>query len=29
MLGLKKLEYLRFGDEIESAPKVTGIGANE
>jgi len=26
MLGLKKLEYLRFGDEIESPPKVTGIG---
>ena len=29
MLGLKKLEYLRFGDEIEAAPKVTGIGTNE
>ena len=26
VLGLKKLEYLRFGDEIESPPKVTGIG---
>jgi LemA protein len=26
MLGLKKLEYLRFGDEVEAPPKVTGIG---
>ena len=29
MLGLKKLEYLRFGDEVESPPKVTGIGKDE
>jgi LemA protein len=28
ILGLKKLEYLKFGDEIESPPKVTGIGPN-
>jgi LemA protein len=28
MLGLKKLEYLRFGDEVEAPPKVTGIGAD-
>jgi LemA protein len=26
ILGLKKLEYLRFGDEVEAPPKVTGIG---
>ena len=26
ILGLKKLEYLKFGDEIEKAPRVTGIG---
>jgi LemA protein len=26
MLGMGKLEYLQFGDEIESPPKVTGIG---
>jgi LemA protein len=29
MLGMKKLEYLRFGDEVESPPKVTGIGKDE
>ncbi len=28
MLGLKKLEYLRFGDEVEAPPKVTGIGTD-
>ena len=28
VLGLKKLEYLKFGDEIEAPPKVTGIGPN-
>ncbi len=28
LLGMQKLEYLQFGDEIESAPKVTGIGPN-
>jgi LemA protein len=28
MLGMKKLEYLQFGDEIENAPKLTGIGPN-
>ena len=26
VLGLKKLEYLKFGDEVEVAPKVSGIG---
>lgn len=26
LLSMKKLEYLRFGDEIEAPPKVTGIG---
>jgi LemA protein len=25
LLAMKKLEYLRFGDEIEAPPKVTGI----
>ncbi|HIH87895.1 TPA: LemA family protein [Candidatus Bathyarchaeota archaeon] len=29
ILGMSKLEYLRFGDEVESPPKVTGIGTNE
>ncbi len=28
MLGMEKLEYLRFGDEVESPPKVTGIGTD-
>ncbi len=28
VLGMKKLEYLKFGDEIEAPPKVTGIGPN-
>jgi LemA protein len=28
MLGMDKLEYLKFGDEVESPPKVTGIGPN-
>ncbi len=28
LLGMQKLEYLQFGDEIESAPRVTGIGPN-
>lgn len=28
MLGMEKLEYLKFGDEVESPPKVTGIGTN-
>ncbi len=28
ILGMKKLEYLKFGDEIEAPPKVTGIGPN-
>jgi LemA protein len=27
-LGLKKLDYLKFGDEIETPPKATGIGPN-
>ena len=26
VLGLSKLEYLKFGDEVEVAPKVSGIG---
>ena len=26
LLGMRKLEYLKFGDEIEAPPKVTGIG---
>jgi len=29
MLGMGKLEYLRFGDEVVAPPKVTGIGTNE
>ena len=29
VLGLKKLEYLKFGDEIATPPKATGIGPNE
>jgi len=28
MLGMEKLEYLRFGDEVDSPPKVTGIGTD-
>jgi LemA protein len=28
LLGMSKLEYLKFGDEIEAPPKVTGIGPN-
>jgi LemA protein len=28
VLGLSKLEYLKFGDEVETPPKVTGIGPN-
>ena len=28
ILGMEKLEYLRFGDEVESPPKVTGIGTD-
>ncbi len=28
ILGMSKLEYLKFGDEIEAPPKVTGIGPN-
>lgn len=28
VLGMEKLEYLRFGDEVESPPKVTGIGVD-
>lgn len=28
VLGLSKLEYLKFGDEVEAPPKVTGIGPN-
>jgi LemA protein len=28
VLGMKKLVYLKFGDEIEAPPKVTGIGPN-
>ena len=26
MSGMQKLEYLQFGDEIETAPKIEGIG---
>ena len=26
VLGLRKLEYLKFGDEVEAPPKVSGIG---
>jgi LemA protein len=26
VLGLSKLEYLKFGDEVEAPPKVSGIG---
>ena len=26
ILGMRKLDYLKFGDEIEAPPKVTGIG---
>jgi LemA protein len=26
ILGLKKLEYLQFGEEVEKAPEVKGIG---
>ena len=29
VLGMKKLEYLKFGDEIATPPKATGIGPNE
>ncbi len=29
VLGLRKLEYLKFGDEIETPPKASGIGPNE
>ena len=29
VLGLKNLEYLKFGDEIATPPKATGIGPNE
>jgi LemA protein len=28
VLGLSKIEYLNFGDEVETPPKVTGIGPN-
>ena len=28
VLSMRKLEYLQFGEEIEAAPKVTGIGPN-
>jgi LemA protein len=28
LLRMSKLEYLKFGDEIEAPPKVTGIGPN-
>jgi LemA protein len=28
LLSMSKLEYLKFGDEIEAPPKVTGIGPN-
>ena len=29
VLGLTKLEYLKFGDEIETPPKASGIGPDE
>ena len=28
VLGLSKLEYLKFGDEVDTAPKVSGIGTD-
>ena len=29
VLGMSKLEYLKFGDEIETPPKASGIGPHE
>jgi len=28
VLGMSKLEYLKFGDEVDTAPKVSGIGTD-
>jgi LemA protein len=28
VLGMSKLEYLKFGDEVDAAPKVSGIGTD-
>ncbi len=28
VLGMRKLEYLKFGDEVDTAPKVSGIGTD-
>jgi LemA protein len=28
VLGMRKLEYLKFGDEVDAAPKVSGIGTD-